>query len=218
MTTKLNIWPLLKAIRFSGRSLIFLSSVIGWIIRLLLLIADWKIHLPCSTWPKHFKQLFSNETVSLTSLYSVSFRRKGHVFIAGIGLCNHLRNTGSAHEKSISTKPTRIQAWKFYSLLHFKGSLSPFPTFRVEENYFWTPDERRPCTLRKGDWIVRIWLHAEYWLEMRQRWIFKEPNTQRSANIEGTDCAEIWNSHQEYGTRKIFEQHKNNGMWCDKTL
>ena len=22
--------------------------------------------------------------------------------------------------------------------------------------FFWTPDERRPCTLRKGDWIVRI--------------------------------------------------------------
>ena len=32
---------------------------------------------------------------------------------------------------------------------------------------------------------------------MRQRWIFKEPNTQRSANMEGTDWAEIWNMEPE---------------------
>ena len=35
-TAKMKIWPLLKANHFCGRSLIFLSLVIGWIIRLLL--------------------------------------------------------------------------------------------------------------------------------------------------------------------------------------
>ena len=31
--------------------------------------------------------------------------------------------------------------------------LSNLPSGR---DFFWTPDERRPCTLRKGDWIVSI--------------------------------------------------------------
>ena len=74
--------------------------------------------------------------MSLTSLYSVSFRRKRHDFIAGIGsgtpaehgLCSWKINQ---HKTDVNSSVNIL-----YSLLHFKGSLSPCPTFRVEENFF----------------------------------------------------------------------------------
>ena len=161
----------------------FFLLVIGWIIRLLLNLRN-QLLIEKSVCPAARGQNTSNNYSAMrlwvwhpyTAFYSV---KKRHALIAGIGSGNHLRNTGSAHGKSISTKPTQIQAWIFCTRCCIsKGAFLPYQPSEWRR-IFCTQDERRPCTLRKGDWTVRIWLHAEYQLEMRQRWIFKEPNSKK---------------------------------------
>ena len=119
---KLNIWPLLKANHFDGRSLIFLSWVIGRIIRLLLNLRNYLlIENPFAL--QHVANTLQTIIQQWDCEFDIPIQRfiqaKKAWFYCTDWLGNHLRNTGSAHGKSISTKPTWIQAWIFWNLAQF---------------------------------------------------------------------------------------------------
>ena len=107
MTKKLNIWPLLKANHSSGRSLIFLSLGIGRIIRLLLNLRNYCL-LKNPFALQHVAKTLQNTIqqwdceFDFSILGFISFRRKRHVFIAGIehGLCSWKINQHKADVNS----------------------------------------------------------------------------------------------------------------------
>ena len=78
-------------------------------------------------------------------------------------------------------------------MLHFKGSISPFPTFQMEEKNC-TQDERRRCTLHKGNPCIHLWISPSKSIFIQIKRIlpdFRPPIEQIIHPLDASKCSQL---------------------------